>query len=134
VFLSIESRFAPGLKGFISFQIIRHGVDFGYGAVPGSSLRDRFDSSYPNKYFLKDGVYKWDNILKVGGEMAFKLSAKPCSFFAEAGLVNTHFTINGHDDDGSTRIGYEADYESVNDSVYKPGNSFIFSLGFRLFF
>ncbi|MCL1836106.1 MAG: hypothetical protein FWG46_01015 [Treponema sp.] len=127
--LRFESRLFPEIKGHVQFQMMRHGADFGYGAVPGSSLADKLTgSSHPNKYFLKDGVYRWDNVLKVGGSCTFRTGAVPLSVFAEMGFVGTSFTING-----TAGIGSEGEYERLNDDVYKARNAFIFSVGFRVF-
>ena len=124
-----ESRLFPEIKAHIQYQMMRHGADYGYGWVPGSSLRDRLiDGSYPDKYFLMDGVYRWDNVIKLGGSCNINAGKIPVTVYAETGLVLTRFTING-----SAGVGNEAEYESLNDSVYSARNGFIFSAGFRLF-
>jgi len=121
LFVGMESRLAPGLKAFIRFQMIRHGADYGEGAVPGSSLNDKkITNSDSAKKFYSDGVYKRDNVIKAGGEISVKIQKIPCTFFAETGLVNTVFRTND-------------DTETGNYDAYKSGNRFIFSAGFRLF-
>jgi hypothetical protein len=52
----------------------------------------------------------------------------PISVYAETGFISTIFTINGNAGTGNA-----ADYHSFSDSVYRAGNGFIFSVGFRLF-
>jgi hypothetical protein len=126
--LRFESWLFPDIKLHIQFQMIRHGADFGAGRVPGSSLYDTLDSGHIGKSFLKDGVYQWDNTIKLGTSFNFKSSGVPILLFAETGLVFTNFTING-----SAGIGNEADYEALDDSVYHGGTKFIFSVGFRVF-
>ena len=123
-----QSRLSPSLRTFVQFQRIRGGVDFGYGAISGSSLRDILTNPHSEKYFLMDGVYQWDRIFKTGAEIFFQRSVIPWSLFMEAGMVSTRFTING-----SAGVGVEADFEPLDDAVYRAGNRFIFSIGFRLF-
>jgi hypothetical protein len=106
----------------------RHGVDYGYGAVGGSSLNSSLDDAAFTKYFLMDGVYRWDDIIRLGVSFRFKTGVVPFTVFAETGLVITRFTING-----TAGSGNEADYEALDDDVYRAGTGFIFSLGLKLF-
>jgi len=133
-FLRLDSMFFYGLKVHFQYQMTRQGADFGYGAVNGSSLKDKLDDPYAGKYFLMDGVYRWENIFKLGASLKIKVNSVPLVFFAETGFVNTTYTINAaawsHNRIGT---GYEAEYQSLNDSVYKTGNRFIFSAGFKIF-
>jgi hypothetical protein len=108
--------------------MIRHGADYGYGAVPGSSLYDVLDDGNSAKYFLMDGVYQWDNVIKLGGSCNLKTTGIPLAIFAETGLIVTNYTING-----DAGIGNEADYETLNDAVYRARTGFLFSIGFRVF-
>jgi hypothetical protein len=127
--LRVESRLFPRIKAHAQFQVIRRGADYGDGAVPGSSLRDSLSDSHRYKYFLMDGVYRWDNVIKLGGTFNFNAGAVPLAVFAEAGYVTTGFTING-----TAGVGNKAEYEWLqNDPVYRARNGFIFSIGFRLF-
>jgi hypothetical protein len=126
--LRFESMILPDIKFHVQFQMIRHGVDYGYGAVPGSSLFDTLAADNSSKYFLTDGVYRWDSVVKLGGSFNLKDGGIPLAIYAETGVVLSSFTINGE-----AGIGNKADYEPLNDSVYRRGNSFIFSIGFRLF-
>jgi len=124
----LESMFLPDLKAHIQFQILRHGADYGYGAVPGSSLTDKLINTKSQKFFLEDGVYRWNNVIKLGGSYKFMVGIIPVSVYAEAGFVSTSFTINGAAGQGNA-----ADYHAFSDSVYRAGDGFIFSVGFRLF-
>jgi hypothetical protein len=120
LFLRFEARPLSGLKTFLQFQMIRHGADFGYGAVPGSSLRDILTDPNSQKYFLMDGVYRWENILSLGGSWGFKIGSVPVAFFMETGWVNTRFSINASAwRSGISGIGFEAEYNWLNDSVYR---------------
>jgi len=124
----LEAMFLSDLKAHIQFQILRHGADYGHGAVPGSSLIDRLTDAQSQKYFLEDGVYRWNNVIKLGGSFKFMAGTIPISVYAETGYVSTGFTING-----GAGVGNAADYSSFSDSVYRSGDGFIFSVGFRLF-
>jgi len=127
--LRLEAMLFPDIKGHVQFQMIRHGADYGYRAVPGSSLYDTLDDNNSAKYFLMDGVYQWDNVIKLGGSCNLKTTGIPLSIYMETGVILTSFTING--DDG---VGKEADYESLHDdSVYRGRTGFIFSVGLRVF-
>ena len=127
-FLRFESMLFPEIKAHIQFQMIRHGVDFGSERVYGSSLRDKLDNADSAKYFLMDGVYRWDNVIKLGGSCRLRASGVPISVYAETGVAITSYTING-----TAGPGNEADYETLNNDMYSAGNRFIFSAGFRLF-
>jgi hypothetical protein len=126
--LRMESMLLPDLKVHIQFQMIRHGADYGKDRIPGSSLQDKLDDPRSQKYFLEDGVYRWNNVVKLGGSFKFKAGIIPFSFYTEMGFVSTVFTINGN-----AGIGNAADYDKFDSSVYHTGNDFIFSVGFRLF-
>jgi hypothetical protein len=125
--LRLESMFLPDLRAHIQFQLIRHGADYGYGAIGGSSLTDRLANAGSSKNFLYDGVYRWNSVIKVGGDFKFKAGNIPLSVFVETGFVSTSFTTNG------AGPGIDAEHDTFDDSVYRSGNGFIFSLGFRLF-
>ncbi|MDR0585348.1 MAG: hypothetical protein LBG57_13530 [Treponema sp.] len=127
--IRLESLFRPEASAHLQYQLIRHGADYGYGMVDGSSLRDKIvkdDNS--EKYFLRDGVYQWDHVFKVGGSYSLKNQNIPLSLYAETGLVVTRFTINNNFGSGK-----EGDYEPVDNAEYSAGTDFIFSLGFKLF-
>ena len=126
--LRVESGLSSRLKAHIQFQMMRHGADYGYGAVGGSSLRDKYDNVIQYKYFLMDGVYRWDNVIKLGCIWKAHIGNMPVSVNAETGFVSRRFTING-----KAGVGNEAEYESLDDSVYRAGKGLIFSIGFRLY-
>jgi len=116
--LRFEFMLLTAIKTHIQFQMIRHGVDYGYGAVDGSSLYDTLADDHSTKSFLSDGVYQWDNMIKLGGSCNLKTGggahSVPLSMYAETGLVVTNFTV-------------------TSDSVYHSDTYVIFSIGFRLF-
>jgi len=123
-----ESMLFPDIRAHIQFQMIRHGVGYGYGAVGGSSLYDTLNNNNAAKYFLTDGVYQWDNVIKLGGSCNLKAAGVPLSVYMETGVVMTSFTING-----DAGVGNEANYKSLQDSVYYGRTGFFLSVGLRLF-
>jgi hypothetical protein len=126
--LRLESMFLPDFKAHIQFQALRHGADYGKDRITGSSLKDRLADSESQKHFLEDGVYRWNNVIKLGGSFKFMAGTIPISVYTETGYVSTSFTINGN-----AGVGNAADYDLFDSSVYRSGNGFIFSIGFRLF-
>jgi len=127
--LRFEYMLFAAIKTYVQFQMIRHGVDYGYGAVGGSSFYDTWADNRPTGHFLKDGVYQWDNIIKLGGSCNLKTGGGshgvPLSIYGEAGLVGTNFITKSVDK--------EANHEPRSDSIYQPSTYFVFSVGFRLF-
>jgi hypothetical protein len=65
-----------------------------------------------------DDVYQWNNVIKLGASYKFIAGPVPISVYAEFGFVSTSFTITG---------------VTMLDPVYRTSNSFLFSIGFRLF-
>jgi hypothetical protein len=117
----------------VQYQMIRHGADFGPGAVDGSSLRSELDprdrSGNPilMKYFLRDGAYQWLHIVKAGGELS--LGTAPLHLFAEAGVVFSHFT----NIEGAPNSGSPSSYSKVDNADYPATTTFIATLGVSLF-
>jgi hypothetical protein len=129
LFIRLESMLFPDIKAHVQFQMIRSGVAYDYGAVAGSSWYDKLADTRSSKYFLNDGVYQWNHILKLGGSFNLKAGGIPLLVFAETGLALTSFTING-----TAGAGNEAEFELLDDPEhYRNVNNFIFSVGFKLF-
>ena len=128
--LRLESWLFPSLKAHLQFQSMRHGADTGDGKVYGSSLQDKLHSSSPQaNFFLKDGVYRWDAVIRLGGTFTLRAGAVPLALFLETGFSSTRFTINSAA--GTGNEGQTEDLE--NDPHYRSKSGFIFSIGFRLF-
>ena len=126
--LRLESIILPEIKAHIQYQMIRHGADYGPRAVDGSSLRDKIiKGDNTNKYFLRDGAYQWDHILKFGGSYDLKNRGIPLAFFSEAGIVITRFT------DSNSELGEQGTFDAIDNAIYQAGTGFIFSIGFRLY-
>jgi hypothetical protein len=133
ILLRLESMFLPGANAYFQYQMIRHGVEYGPGRVDGSSPQDKILRKNDNtkKYFLRDGTYQWNHVVKVGGAYNFKTQKIPILAYGELGLVVTQFTSTdappGSEED---RYFY---FVSKDDPVYKPNVGVILSVGFKIF-
>jgi hypothetical protein len=131
--LRLESAFLPGTRTYFQYQMIRHGVEYGPGRVDGSAATDKIlkKSADSKKYFLRDGAYQWNHVVKVGGTYQFITQKIPLALYGELGLVATQFTVTG------APSGSEEDrdfrFVSRDDPDYKPNVGVIFSLGLRIF-
>ncbi|MDR1105156.1 MAG: hypothetical protein LBL44_02260 [Treponema sp.] len=136
--LRIEAMMLPGANIHAQYQMIRHGADWGSGRVDGSSLGDKiYKDANTEKSFLKDGVYQWRHVFKIGGSYSLKTRKIPLSLFAEAGIVVTRYTRGGQTTfDPAT--GYvvkeeQGGYSSFSSPEYLPRTDFVMSVGFKIF-
>jgi len=117
----------------LQYQMIRHGADFGSSAVDGSNLYSELDphgrSTNPvlKRFFLRDGAYQWNHIIKAGVE--WTLTKLPISLFSEAGVVITYFT----NADGPANSGEYSEYSKINTTEYPESTYAIIKLGIRIF-
>jgi hypothetical protein len=117
------------------YQMVRHGAEYGSRAVDGSSYLSELDpdgrSSLPQlrKYFLRDGAYQWQHIIRVGAEHTLAKIAVPVQLFGEFGVVFSYFT----DISGSVNSGSPGDYSIIDTLEYPKTTGIIATLGFRLF-
>jgi hypothetical protein len=115
--------------------MIRHGADYGSGAVDGSSFLSELDpegrseKAVLRKYFLRDGAYQWLHILKIGADHSFALNKIPLQVFGEAGVVFSYFT----NIDGPANSGSSSSYSMIATTEYPQSTHFVATLGFRLF-
>ncbi|MDR2178567.1 MAG: hypothetical protein LBP20_11105, partial [Treponema sp.] len=79
------------------------------------------------KYFLHDGAYQWQHIIRVGGEHS--LARYPfLRLFADTGLVFTHYSNIGT----ASNTG-KHHYSFVNTDEYPRSTQLLLTLGVRLF-
>jgi hypothetical protein len=134
--LLLRFEAAPWVRSSVHFQyqMIRHGADYGSSAVDGSSFLSELDpngrSSKPvlRKYFLHDGAYQWNHVLKMGGGHSFNTRV-PFRITAEAGVVFSQFS----NIDGPPNAGSSSSYHMVDTTEYPRQTGFIFTLGLRIF-
>jgi hypothetical protein len=123
----------PGTNVYFQYQMIRHGVEYGSGRVFGSSHSDAlvYGEALSNsfKYFLQDGTYEWNHILKVGGSYNLKSVRVPITVYGALGVVFVRYSgISG----GGSSNSKEA-YTFISNDTYNSEDRFIFSLGFKLY-
>lgn len=78
-----------------SYQLIRHGADYGSQQVPGSNIYSELSNQNRDeleKYFLHDGAYNWIHILSAGGKCSLNTKI-PLSFYGNLGLMFSYFTV-----------------------------------------
>ena len=121
------------LVSHLQYQLIRHGANYGSGAVDGSHLLSELDphdrSSNPvlRRYFLRDGAYQWMHIARIGAE--WNLPGLPISLYGEAGAIISYFTnIKAQANDGSPH-----DYAIIDTPEYPKSTGCVVSIGFRVF-
>jgi len=120
------------INAHLQYQMIRHGADFGPGAVDGSNLRselggERSTTPQLKRFFLHDGAYQWLHIIKVGGE--WTLEKAPVSLFCEIGTVISYFTNT----EEPANSGSAHPYSIVDADPYFRSTAFIARLGIRVF-
>ena len=126
----IESKPITYTAFGFQYQLIRHGVDWGSGAVPGSNLFSELQPADRNslrKYFLRDGVYEWMSIFSLYGSYDFKNFNVPIKVFLNIGYIYQWFT--GIDGTPSS----STPYHYINTPEYTDKNGFVFTLGIKLF-
>lgn len=131
----VETLWSNQAGVHIQYQMIRHGADYGSSAVDGSSFWSELDPSGRStkpvlrKYFLQDGAYQWQHILKIGADYAFAKSSVPVQIFGEAGVVFSYFTNIA----GPANSGSPSGYSLIDTAEYPRSVGLIASFGFRLF-
>jgi len=126
----------------LQYQLIRHGASYGERAVGGASLSSELltgvrDKIY--KYFLRDGAYQWNHILKLSGEYSLSGFKMPVKVFGEFGFVYSYFT-DCYDESGElipiNGIGDRTTgtYKIVRDDPRYPNSlNFVAVIGIKLF-
>ncbi|MDR1301062.1 MAG: hypothetical protein LBK43_01145 [Treponema sp.] len=134
--LRLEAMPTLHTQAHFQYQMIRHGADHGSHAVDGSSLLSELDPEGRSekvilrKYFLHDGAYQWQHILKIGAAHTFANFTVPFQLFGETGLVFSYFT----DIDGEPNSGSSLSYSVIDTPEYPKSIGIILTVGFKLFF
>ncbi len=84
-----------GITAGASYQLIRHGADYGSQQVPGSNIYSELSNQNRDeleKYFLHDGAYNWIHIVSAGSKFALNTKI-PVSFYGNLGLMFSYFTV-----------------------------------------
>jgi hypothetical protein len=127
---------APRTSVHFRYQMIRHGAEYGSRAVDGSSYLSELDpdgrseKEMLRKYFLRDGAYQWQHIVRAGAAHTLTKTFIPVQLFGEFGVVFSYFT----DISGTANSGSPHDYSVIDTQEYPKSTGIIATLGFKLFF
>lgn len=116
----------------LQYQLIRHGTDWGTGAVEGSNIYSELvpksaDREAKRKYFLKDGTYEWMSVITLDGSVNLNSFNVPLKLNGSVGYIYDWFT--GIEGEG----GKNTKYKYINSNEYPERNGFVLSLGFTAF-
>ncbi len=113
-----------------SYQLTRHGVDWGTGQVEGSNIYSELTYNGRDKlrkYFLHDGTYEWTNTVNFNGSYTINSLSFPIKIQASIGYVWNMFT-------GVTNAGQKnGSFFVISSDEYKPYNGLVMSLGVSVF-
>jgi hypothetical protein len=132
--LSFETMPVKNITTHFKYHLIRHGADFGSSAVDGSSIYSELDpdgrggdNPILRRFFLQDGAYQWNHIIKAGLE--WRAPSFPLALFFEAGINISYFTnIAGPANDGQAHL-----YEKIDTAEYPKSTGFILKMGIKIF-
>jgi hypothetical protein len=135
--IKVEARAlaTKDLWATLGYQLIRHGADFGSDAVDGSSLyselapNDRDYNPKLRRYFLRDGAYQWEHIVRL--RLEYTLKQTPVIFYVDTGLVFSYFTDIS--DSKQVNDGSPHEYIVIDTSEYPKTTTILFILGVKIF-
>ena len=135
--VKINTQPLPASSFGFSYQLIRHGVDWGSESniYSGSSIYSELPAgpygpgrNNLHKYFLRDGVYEWMNILALEASYDFKKDGIPLQVYASIGYVHNWFTSIGN-----AEASKSTKYSKYSSEEYKENRGFVISLGIKAF-
>lgn len=129
-FVRIESRPLPSAIVGLQYQLIRHGADYGSGAVPGSSIWSEMSTGNRDslkKYFLHDGTYEWTHSITLDASYTFKDFVIPLQLYGGIGYVYDYFTKSEGGPNQKTP------YHKINTSEYPTKHGCVMYIGFKVF-
>lgn len=132
IFVRVESKPLPTATFGLQYQLIRHGADYGSGAVPGSSIWSELpvpselrNSFY--KYFLHDGTYEWTHTIALDASYIIKQSKIPLQIYGGIGYVYDFFTQS---EKGANQ---KSPYHKINTVEYPTKHGCVMYFGLKLF-
>ena len=137
LFVKFETNPIAASSFSLQYQLVRHGVDWGSESniYSGSSLYSelpagRYGPGRNNlhKYFLKDGVYEWMNIVAFEASYNFKHFDIPLKIYGTAGYVHNWFTSIG-----SAAASKNTKYSKYSSKEYIEDRGFVLSIGIKAF-
>lgn len=134
-----------------SYQLIRHGADYGSMQVRGSSIYSEMDNHNRSefvKYFLHDGAYNWMHILSLNGAFVSKSSKLPFRIDCTVGMLVSYFTgidaalYNGNENwykgeegnYGNSNVSFKTPYSVLNTEEYPLRFGPVISIGVSIGF
>ena len=143
----LQFRIQPkiGVNLGASYQLIRHGADYGSQQVPGSNIYSELSPHNRDelkKYFLHDGAYNWIHILSTGGKVTLNTKI-PLSFYGNLGLMFSYFTIinpenydrSVYGNNGNCKdVDYSTPFDIANTDEYPNLFGAVLTLGVRINF
>jgi len=99
-YLGFTTRPTSVLTTTFTYQMIRHGADYGSQQVPGSSYYSEMTNKYRDslrKHFLHDGAYNWIHIIGTGVKLNFN-SKIPVQLSTNYGLMFSYYTVIDSED------------------------------------
>ena len=117
----LQFKMQPAVNTYIgiSYQLIRHGADYGNQQVPGSNIYSElnpYNREELRKFFLHDGAYNWMHILSAGGR--FTVNTKfPLSFYGNIGFIFSYFTMINSDNYNRSVYGNNGNCKNANFST-----------------
>ena len=134
ILVRFDTMPSKNLTTSLQYQLIRHGADHGSQAVDGSNLLSELDPNrgndnpYTRRFFLRDGAYQWQHVVRLGGE--WTLPTAPISFYGEAGVVISYYTDIK---EKANETGKAHSYSVVDTTEYPKATGFIAQFGVRIF-
>lgn len=132
--IRLETMFNRDTNIHLQYQMVRHGADYGSRAVDGSSFLSELDPVGRNekpqlwKYFLHDGAYQWQHILKLGMNHSLSKMMIPVRLFFDVGFVWSYFT----DIEGEPNSGKSFPYHIIDTSEYPKQTRVMATVGFKI--
>ena len=136
----LEGKPKPNFTYTASYQLVRHGADYGRHQVRGSSLYSELPKTErgdAEKHFVADGAYNWMHILSAGISYKFMNSVAPVEFFGNVGLLISHYSDIDDDDytpgaASDNTINNKGQMKFINTDEYPVQAGAVFSLGLRM--
>ncbi len=138
--LLLECRPKSNVTFNASYQLVRHGADYGSHQVRGSSLYSELPKNNrgdAEKHFIEDGAYNWMHILSIGASYKFKNSKIPVEIYGNAGLLISHYSDIDAEDytpgaASDNTINNKGKMSFINTDEYPVQIGAVFSVGLKI--
>ncbi|RPJ07331.1 MAG: hypothetical protein EHM28_07515 [Spirochaetaceae bacterium] len=94
----LDTVFTNGIQASLSYRLIRHGTNTYNPAIPliYGDVNAWFDydmvDAYPDKRFLSDGYYDWNNVITISG--TWKIPGTPVTVSLSYSFCHTFWDMN----------------------------------------